>query len=121
MLLGAGRGEVQGEEPPLFAESLSRPVMKAVSGSDPSVVQAWPARVTLLVDAYTGYNKVTISEGRTRAGCLAHARRKLFEAKDAAHFGDLDCGWPVDRFRRWATDLMVDQLTGPDQSSSYSP
>lgn len=39
---------------------------------------------TLLVDAYTGYNKVTVGDGRTRAGCLAHARRKLFEAKDAA-------------------------------------
>jgi AcrR family transcriptional regulator len=25
----------------------------------------------------------------------------------------VDCAWPVDRFRRWATDLMVDQLTGP--------
>lgn len=41
-------------------------------------------RGTLLVDAYTGYNKVTVGDGRTRAGCLAHARRKLFEAKDAA-------------------------------------
>lgn len=38
---------------------------------------------TLLVDAYTGYNSVTGVEGRERAGCLAHARRKLFEARDA--------------------------------------
>lgn len=35
---------------------------------------------TLVVDAYTGYNAVTRPEGRERAGCLAHARRKLFEA-----------------------------------------
>ncbi len=35
---------------------------------------------TLVVDAYTGYNAVTTPEGRTRAGCLAHARRKFFAA-----------------------------------------
>lgn len=33
-----------------------------------------------MVDAYTGYNKVTTVEGRKRAGCMAHARRKFFEA-----------------------------------------
>lgn len=38
---------------------------------------------TLLVDAYTGYNCVTGVDGRERAGCLAHARRKLFDARDA--------------------------------------
>jgi transposase len=32
---------------------------------------------TLVVDGYTGYNKVTQVDGRRRAGCLAHARRKL--------------------------------------------
>jgi transposase len=37
---------------------------------------------TLLVDAYTGYNKVTVADGRTRAGCLAHVRRKFFEARE---------------------------------------
>lgn len=37
---------------------------------------------TLLVDAYTGYNSVTGVDGRERAGCLAHARRKLFEARN---------------------------------------
>ena len=39
---------------------------------------------TLVVDAYTGYNAVTGVDGRTRAGCLAHARRKFFDAR-AAH------------------------------------
>jgi transposase len=38
----------------------------------------------LVVDGYTGYSQVTKVEGRVRAGCLAHARRKLFEAKDQA-------------------------------------
>lgn len=38
---------------------------------------------TLLVDAYTAYNSVTGINGRERAGCMAHARRKLFEARDA--------------------------------------
>jgi len=35
----------------------------------------------LVVDAYTGYNQVTSVEGRQRAGCLAHARRKLFDCE----------------------------------------
>ena len=38
----------------------------------------------LLVDGYTGYNKVTLPGGRERAGCLAHLRRKFFEASAAA-------------------------------------
>jgi len=32
----------------------------------------------LLVDAYTGYNAVTAPGKRTRAGCWAHVRRKLY-------------------------------------------
>ena len=35
---------------------------------------------TLVVDAYTGYNAVTNPDGRERAGCMAHVRRKLFDA-----------------------------------------
>ena len=38
---------------------------------------------TLVVDAYTGYNAVTGVDGRARAGCLAHARRKFFDALGA--------------------------------------
>ncbi|WP_237078900.1 IS66 family transposase [Myxococcus xanthus] len=34
----------------------------------------------LVVDAYTGYNRVTTPEGRTRVGCWAHVRRRFFEA-----------------------------------------
>jgi transposase len=36
----------------------------------------------LMVDAYTGYNKVTSTGRRRRSGCLAHARRHVFDAKD---------------------------------------
>jgi transposase len=39
---------------------------------------------TLVVDMYTGYNSVTGVDGRQRAGCLSHARRKFFKAVDAA-------------------------------------
>jgi transposase len=35
----------------------------------------------LVVDGYTGYNRVFTPEGWTRAGCLAHARRKFFDAR----------------------------------------
>ena len=36
----------------------------------------------LQVDGYTGYNHVTTPERRTRAGCLAHARRYFYKARD---------------------------------------
>lgn len=39
---------------------------------------------TLQVDGYTGYNKVTCPDGRQRAGCWAHVRRKFFEAQSTA-------------------------------------
>jgi transposase len=39
---------------------------------------------TLVVDMYTGYNAVTGVDGRERAGCLAHARRKFFDALESA-------------------------------------
>ena len=35
----------------------------------------------LVVDQHTGYNAVTKPGQRTRAGCLAHARRKIFEQR----------------------------------------
>jgi len=39
---------------------------------------------TLVVDAYTGYNSVVDVDGRVRAGCLAHVRRKFFDALTTA-------------------------------------
>jgi transposase len=38
----------------------------------------------LVVDAYTGYNPVTLPQGCTRIGCWAHVRRKFFEALTTA-------------------------------------
>src|SRR5262249_27863782 len=40
------------------------------------------SRGRLVVDQFTGYNAVTKPGKRTRAGCLAHARRKLFEQRE---------------------------------------
>jgi transposase len=39
---------------------------------------------TLLVDMYTGYNVVTGTGQRERAGCMAHVRRKFFDSKKNA-------------------------------------
>ncbi len=47
---------------------------------------------SLVVDAYSGYNRVTIPEGRVRAGCLAHVRRKFFDAESSA---PQDCAWAM--------------------------
>jgi transposase len=38
----------------------------------------------LVVDQFTGYNSVTKPGGRVRAGCVAHARRKLYEQREHA-------------------------------------
>jgi transposase len=53
------------------------------SGDTPSKILGG-TKGTLLVDGYTGYNQVTQVDGRTRAGCLAHARRKFFDALQTA-------------------------------------
>ncbi|XXF81580.1 IS66 family transposase [Myxococcaceae bacterium GXIMD 01537] len=37
-------------------------------------------RGALVVDGYTGYNPVTLPDGRTRVGCWAHCRRRFFDA-----------------------------------------
>jgi transposase len=49
------------------------------SGKTPADVLG-RTRGTLVVDMYTGYNAVTGVDGRERAGCLAHVRRKFFDA-----------------------------------------
>lgn len=48
------------------------------SGSVPREVLG-DSRGRLVVDQYTGYNHITTIGNRERAGCLAHARRKIFE------------------------------------------
>jgi transposase len=51
------------------------------SGSVPAEVLG-DSTGRLLVDAYTGYNVVTTPGKRQRAGCWAHARRKLYEQRE---------------------------------------
>jgi transposase len=50
------------------------------SGATPQQVLGGGSGV-LVVDGYTGYNRVFTPDGWTRAGCLAHARRKFFDAR----------------------------------------
>jgi transposase len=38
----------------------------------------------LVVDGYTGYNRVTLPDGRVRVGCWAHTRRRFFDALPTA-------------------------------------
>lgn len=49
------------------------------SGATPRAVLDG-TRGTLVVDAYTGYNRVTDVDGRSRSACLAHVRRRFFGA-----------------------------------------
>ena len=45
---------------------------------------------TLIIDGYTGYDEVIRQNRITRAGCWAHARRKLKEALDTGSKGVVD-------------------------------
>lgn len=58
------------------------------SGQTPSEILGG-TRGVLVVDGYTGYNHVTKVDGRTRAACLAHVRRKFFDAR-AGYEADAD-------------------------------
>lgn len=51
------------------------------SGATPRAVLG-DSEGTLVCDAYTGYNRITSTGRRRRGGCLAHARRKVFDAQD---------------------------------------
>lgn len=53
------------------------------SGATPEAVLGG-TRGYLLVDGYTGYNRVTLPEGRTRVACWAHVRRRFFDAQATA-------------------------------------
>lgn len=57
----------------VFSASRSGKTAERVLGDSVGVLQ---------VDGYTGYNQVTTPEKRTRAGCLAHARRYFHKARD---------------------------------------
>ena len=48
---------------------------------------------TLVVDGYTGYNRTVTPEGRSRAGCLAHARRYFFRAVDSCPEAETGMGY----------------------------
>lgn len=80
------------------------------SGKTPQSVLG-SSKGTLLVDAYTGYNAVTGVDGRERAGCLAHARRKLFEARhvDASVSTALDAIQKVYRVEHDAKESGISQ------------
>ncbi len=59
----------------VFSPGRSGETAAAVLGDSQGFLQA---------DAYSGYNRVTTPEKRTRVGCWAHVRRKFFDAKNLA-------------------------------------
>lgn len=53
------------------------------SGETPTRILG-DSKGVLQVDQYSGYNQVTTPDKRRRAGCIAHARRKFYEARAKA-------------------------------------
>jgi phosphoribosylanthranilate isomerase len=68
--------QLHGDEPPSFAASLSRPVFKAVSRLDLEAASAWPAHVTLLVDAHDRTKRGGTGMKADWAAAAALARRR---------------------------------------------
>jgi transposase len=74
------------------------------SGATPSEVLGTTTG-TLICDAYTGYNKLLSTGRRQRGGCLAHARRKIFDAREFAESAEaLDLIGDIYRIEREAKD-----------------
>jgi transposase len=53
-------------------------------GGDVPIAALGDSRGALLCDDYRGYDPITKKGTRVRCGCIAHARRKFFEAGDVA-------------------------------------
>ena len=67
-----------------IAEKLIGYVFSAGRSGETPVKVLGDSTGVLQVDQYSGYNQVTTPDKRHRAGCLAHMRRKFFEAKNKA-------------------------------------
>jgi transposase len=69
----------------------------------------------LVADAYSGYNKVITPGGRERAGCLAHLRRRFFDAQSTApEAAKKAIGFILDVYRVERAVLDADLLGTPD-------
>ncbi|BDG05743.1 hypothetical protein AMOR_47390 [Anaeromyxobacter oryzae] len=64
-------------------ETISYVFARSRSG-DPPVRVLRETLGKLVVDGYSGYNRVTVPGRCERAGCLAHLRRKFFDAQSSA-------------------------------------
>ena len=60
----------------VFASTRSGEVPRKILGDSTGKLQA---------DAHSGYNSVCTPDKRERVGCLAHVRRKFWEAKEGGH------------------------------------
>ncbi len=68
----------------------------------------------LVVDGYTGYNRVTLPEGRVRVGCWSHVRRKFFEALATAPEAQAALDFILELYRVEHAARDAGQLGSPD-------
>jgi transposase len=78
-----GHDEITGGQLVLYVFAANR------SGDTPVKILGGTEGV-LVVDGYTGYNAVTDPQGRARAGCWSHLRRRVFEARSTSVSQDID-------------------------------
>lgn len=85
------------------------------SGATPAQVLGASAG-TLICDAYTGYNRLLSTGRRQRGGCLAHARRKVFDARELPEATEaLDLIAAIYEVER---DAKIQALVGTDAHGS---
>ena len=70
---------------------------------------------TLQVDAYSGYNKVCVPDGRTRVGCWAHLRRLFFKARQTAPEPAEHAITAIRHLYEVEWDAAADKLLGTDK------
>jgi phosphoribosylanthranilate isomerase len=80
-LVPLGAVQLHGNEDVAFAATLTRPIVRAISSADPSIVDKWPDRVTLLFDADDPVRRGgTGTQADWRAAAALAAKRRLLLA-----------------------------------------
>ena len=87
--VGLGAVQLHGDEGPAVAASMVRPVIKALGRVDAPMVDIWPARVTLLVDAYDPVRRGGTGETADWAAAAAIARRRRVVLAGGLHAGNV--------------------------------
>ncbi len=87
--VGLGAVQLHGDEDPAAAAAMVRPVIKALGRADAAMVDIWPARVTLLVDAHDPIKRGGTGETADWDAAAVVARRRRVVLAGGLHAGNV--------------------------------